>query len=131
MHEGIFQIVSEVLAEHAPNEFEAFELVGRELIASRLLAEKPKKQNPKTFGFASEIEAGLLMVHLVAGTLAAVETFLSAQRLKDEAALRKELKKVWFERLVANNVPPLIAQLASEQKTADLLRFLDMDEIRK
>lgn len=129
MTEELFQMVDSILQDHAPSERQLFAVAGRPMIATRLESfDLPGE--PAALSFAPEIEAGLLFVHLVAGTLAVVESYLSARRVKEEKELSEALQKLWEERLIRSNVPPALARLASQQRGPELLRILDNDSIQ-
>jgi len=128
MNDALYQLIYDILNEHSPEECKAFSIVGKEMIAARLNPSKSRRGGASTFGIATELETGLLMVHLLAGTLAVIETYTSTRRIKEEAALREELQQAFADKLIAHNVPPMIAVTASKQKLADLVRILDLDK---
>jgi hypothetical protein len=129
--EALFELVRRILEEHSPQECAAFSTIGRDLIAGRL--EKPSSggKDPSQYGIAPELEAGLLMVHLVAGTLSLLEAYISVRRIREEAPYRAELQRSWEECLINNNVPPSIARLIPVHHTEELLRIINATKTQR
>jgi hypothetical protein len=125
MVETLFLLLQDVVENHFPAEASAFEVVGRDLIRSQLSnRDDDSKEDPSAYGFAQELDTGLLIVHLVAGTLSLIEVYLAASRLRTEKQELAELQKLWETYLVRNNIPPTLASWIPARHAADLLRVI-------
>ena len=125
MIEEVHQLIYGILKDHSPQDCEVFTMVGREMITAHLERHRQRQHDdPRQFAFATGVDTGLLMVHLVEGTLAVLKCYISLHRIKEDATFRAELQHAYEEYLIKHNVPPTLAHLAAQQSVTELMRII-------
>jgi len=126
MVEALHKLMGTILREHSPQEVPAFDSIGLELLEDRL--KKNRKSDITESTFAPDLESGLLMLHLLGGTLSLIEIYRSSRRMREEAKHQEELQRLWEECLVKRGVPPHLAHLIAFRNGADLTLILESNE---
>src|SRR6267154_4591608 len=123
MVEALHQLIGTILREHSPEEVPVFDSLGLELLRTGLKKNSDSDITESTF--APDLDSGLLMLHLLAGTLSMIEIYYSGRRIREEAKHQKEFQRLWEECLIKRGVPPEVARLIPVHYGAELFRIIN------
>src|SRR4051812_24644748 len=99
-------MIEKFVNQHVPDEAPIYAEYGKNLINARL-ASKKLRDDPSTFGFGPEVmEAGLLTMKIVAGTIEVINFYHSHNDLSHEREDKKKLRDIWVKFLINEGVPP-------------------------
>lgn len=69
-------------------------------------------------------EAALLALHLLSGTLAAIEVWQARKRVREEQRFEDEIRQVWIEALIKAGMSPELAAVVPVNRCPDMIKFL-------
>jgi len=127
MNETLNALITNILEEHAPSEVGLFKTVGKDLIANSRTRPRRAGSELAESTFAPDLESGVLMLHLVAGTLSLVEIYTASRRRRSEKLLEGEVQSAWEEFLIKRGVPPFLAHQIQVRYGKELFRILNSD----
>jgi hypothetical protein len=70
------------------------------------------------------VEAGLLSLHLISGTLAVIEIYRTRKIKTEDLEFERELRNEWIKALVAAGMSNEMARLVPLKRCADVIRFM-------
>ncbi|HEX3103286.1 MAG TPA: hypothetical protein VHQ22_02480 [Terriglobales bacterium] len=124
MIESLNELFARILEEHSPSEVAVFKAVGSELITNGLNKHHKSGRALTEYDFALDLDSGLLLLHLLAGTLSLVEIYAVGKRLKYEKSQQAEIQATWEEFLIKNGVPRFLAKQIQARYGVELFRII-------
>jgi hypothetical protein len=118
--------ITKILEYAAPDEATAFDLFGNDVIqecAQTTLRPAMSSKGP-TFEFSAALEVGLVTIHLVAGTLALIETLQRIKVRGEEKALESSIRTEWTQFLIAQGMSEPLAIKIPIKFSLELAVFL-------
>jgi hypothetical protein len=112
-------ILSDIIADVAPNEVPEFDESGMELLERAFAPRLAGSRN-----LPALVEAGLLAAHLVAGAFALIEIYRARRERQDQKTLENELNAVWRQALVDAGLSPGLADQIPMKYSPDMIRFI-------
>jgi len=121
------QVLAQVLREVAPSEAAKFDEVGMDLLkgpADRKGRAAPAESQVRTRGLPVILEAGLVSLHLVSGTLALIELYRGRKDRKDQQEIENSIREEWKRALMKAGMSLDLANQVPVKYSADMIRFI-------
>ena len=115
-------LLNEVALDVAPSEKLAFDQARRTLLGAKRSPVDPQRRDMRTV--PGVVEAGLLSLHLLAGTLAIIEMYKAKRARERDDAFEREIHEEWQKALIDAGMSAELARMIPVSRTADVIRFI-------
>jgi hypothetical protein len=75
-------------------------------------------------GFPGAMEGGLVCLHLVAGTLALLDSYVKRKERREQKELEYSISEEWQKALIQAGMPQELARQIPVKFSADMIRFI-------
>jgi hypothetical protein len=75
-------------------------------------------------GFPGAMEGGLVCLHLVAGTLALLDSYVKRKERREQKELEYSIREEWQKALIQAGMPQELARQIPVKFSADMIRFI-------
>jgi hypothetical protein len=125
-------VLTNILRDVAPGEVSAFEKTGALIpgVASVDNESKSEERRVRTRGIPGVMEAGLVSLHLVAGTLALVEMYRKRRERLEQRELENSIRQEWQKALIQAGMSAELANQIPVKFSPDMIRFITTQRFR-
>jgi len=118
-----------VLRDIAPHEAPAFGHVGLATIRRAMNLETMPL--PGARSITGIVELGVIALHLVAGTLALIETYRRQKELKEHSEFQENIQQEWQKALIEAGMPYELARQVPVKYCAEMIQFIVAQRLGK